>query len=78
MGLPVPPRLVRPWLSASRDELAATLIGTSNSPQHTGTLKQPEGGTFAAGAAVAPSEPKRLEPELPVPKHAEPPNSVPN
>jgi hypothetical protein len=32
----------------------------------------------AAGAAVAPTEPKRLEPELPVPKPAEPPNPVPN
>ena len=32
----------------------------------------------AAGAAVAPIEPKRLEPELPTPKQAEPPNPVPN
>jgi hypothetical protein len=34
--------------------------------------------TRAAGAAVAPTEPKRLEPELPVPKQAQPPNPVPN
>jgi hypothetical protein len=32
----------------------------------------------AAGAVVAPTEPKRLEPELPVPRQAEPPNPVPN
>jgi len=32
----------------------------------------------AAGADVAPSEPKRLEPELPLPRQAEPPNPVPN
>jgi hypothetical protein len=32
----------------------------------------------AAGADVAPTAPKRLEPELPVPKQVEPPNPVPN
>jgi hypothetical protein len=32
----------------------------------------------AAGAAVAPTEPKRLEPELPTPKQAEPASPEPN